>query len=478
MSFLGTDNSKLALIIGINYIGKNGELNGCINDTKKIIEFLKTRCGYDDSNIILLTDETEVKPTKNNILNAIDTFVNRANNNNLKELWFSYSGHGSYTWNYGGDAEQDNKDEALVPLDYDTNGLITDDVLNKNLVRKLPKDAKLFSIIDACHSGTSLDLPFVYRVNNGIEEHGIEEDIVSVCKISGCRDSQTSADAFINNKYQGALTFTFIKTLNDFRYNMTPKQIIGRMQNFIKQNGYTQIPTLAFSKKNTLDCLLIGDDPTFKPNVNIYIEGDEWCNKETKWNIFNLQSYKMLFDEDRRFYMANEKINYQFDLDDGTYLLIFTDSYGDGGVAGGIKYIKSGTDIKEFIFNSGSKKTIEFSVKKSNDINIFSLEKKEISLEISCDYYGSQESKWNIVDSLGGNIFDGDKTFSEPNERQKFTKQLAPGNYKIKLMDTYGDGGIFGSIKHNENHILDFNWTNLDWKNTNGYLKYIDFVVE
>ena len=119
MSFLGTDNSKLALIIGINYIGKNGELNGCINDTKKIIEFLKTRCGYDDSNIILLTDETEVKPTKNNILNAIDTFVNRANNNNLKELWFSYSGHGSYTWNYGGDAEQDNKDEALVPLDYD-----------------------------------------------------------------------------------------------------------------------------------------------------------------------------------------------------------------------------------------------------------------------------------------------------------------------------------------------------------------------
>ena len=56
MSFLGTSNTKLALVIGINYTGKNGELRGCINDTQKIINTLKTRCGYKDSQIILLTD--------------------------------------------------------------------------------------------------------------------------------------------------------------------------------------------------------------------------------------------------------------------------------------------------------------------------------------------------------------------------------------------------------------------------------------
>ena len=61
---------------------------------------------------------------------------------------FSYSGHGSYTWNYSGDIEKDSDDEALVPLDYETAGLITDDALNSKLVRRLP-DAKLFSIIDA-----------------------------------------------------------------------------------------------------------------------------------------------------------------------------------------------------------------------------------------------------------------------------------------------------------------------------------------
>jgi metacaspase-1 len=492
MSFLGTSNSKLALIIGINYVGMNGELRGCINDTEKIIDFLKSRCGYSDSNIVILTDDTDIKPTKNNILNAIDNFVAKANSENIKELWFSYSGHGTYTSNYGEDSEKDNKDEALVPLDYNQSGIITDDVLNSRLVRSLHKEANLFSIIDACHSGTSLDLPFIYRCDSnnieehGIEEHGIEEEnVASVCKISGCRDNQTSADAFINSKFQGALTFTFIKTLNDFRYNMTPKQIISRMKNFIIQNGYTQIPTLAFSKKATLDCLLIGDDSSFKPNVNIYIEGDQWCNKETIWNILDKKNNKMIFNENRRFFMANEKINYQFDLEDGTYNLIFNDSYGDGGVKGSINYvnldntIEQGPTLKDFVFNTGSHKSIEFIVECSQNVisNPFSIEKKDINFEIVCDYYGSQESKWNIVDSLERNIFDGDKTFDSSNERQKFDVKISPGKYRIKLIDTYGDGGINGIIRQETTTILDFKWSNLDWSNNNGYLKYIDFIV-
>ena len=329
MKFLGSNSNKLALIIGINYVGKNGELRGCITDTQKIITVLKTRYNYKDSQIILLTDETDTKPTKQNILDSIDNFVDRSQKENIKELWFSYSGHGSYTWSR---TENDSRDEALVPLDYETAGLITDNTLNTQMIKRLPKDAKLFSIIDACHSGTSLDLPFVYRTETGLEEHGTEQDILDVCKISGCRDNQTSADAYINDKFQGALTFTFIKTLEDFRYNMTAKQIICRMKNFLKQNGYSQIPTLAISKRYILNHFITGDDSSYKPNVNIYLEGDKWCKDETQWNIYDLQKQKLLFDGNRRFFMANEKVNYQFDLDDGTYLLIFHDTYGDGGV--------------------------------------------------------------------------------------------------------------------------------------------------
>ena len=85
MSFLGSNNSKLALVIGINYTGMQGQLNGCINDTVKIINFLKSRCGYLDQNIILLTDESEIKPETippleyakdiNNIISCISFFI-------------------------------------------------------------------------------------------------------------------------------------------------------------------------------------------------------------------------------------------------------------------------------------------------------------------------------------------------------------------------------------------------------------------
>lgn len=476
MVFLGSSANKLALVIGINYKGQNGELRGCITDTHKIINILKSKCGYEDSQIILLTDDTELKPTKKNILDMINKFVNRANDENVKELWFSYSGHGSYTWNFGSDKESDSKDEALVPIDYETAGLITDDMLNNNLVKKLPKDGKLFSIIDACHSGTSLDLPYIYRVDTGFEEHGGDLDCLDVCKISGCRDNQTSADAFINNKYQGALTFTFIKTLNDFKYNLTPKQIIERMKTYLKENGYSQIPTLSMSKKNILDNLLIGNNDDFNPNINIYLEGDKWCKDESQWNIYDFQQNKLIFSENRRFFMANEKVNYKLDLANGTYILIFHDSYGDGGVRGNINFLKSGKELSNFVFSHGSRKSIEFKVDSNDDVKVQN-QKKEVIFDMVCDYYGPQESKWNVIDILERPIFDEDNDFDFPNKRTQIKTKLLPGKYKIKLSDSYGDGGINGVVKQGNCKLLDFKWTNLDWSKNNGYNKVFDFTV-
>ena len=45
MVFLNTVNNKCGLVIGINYEDDlNAKLNGCINDTKKICNFLKKKC--------------------------------------------------------------------------------------------------------------------------------------------------------------------------------------------------------------------------------------------------------------------------------------------------------------------------------------------------------------------------------------------------------------------------------------------------
>lgn len=79
-------------------------------------------------------------------------------------LVFHYSGHGSRQRNYNGD-EVDGYDETLCPLDFETQGMIVDDEINATIVRPLPHGVKLHSIIDACHSGTVLDLPFLCRMN-------------------------------------------------------------------------------------------------------------------------------------------------------------------------------------------------------------------------------------------------------------------------------------------------------------------------
>ena len=42
--------------------------------------------------------------------------------------------------------------------------------------------------------------------------------------------------------------------------------------------------------------------------------------------------------------MANEKVNYKLDLANGTYILIFHDSYGDGGVRN-INFLNSGKEL-------------------------------------------------------------------------------------------------------------------------------------
>jgi hypothetical protein len=41
--------------------------------------------------------------------------------------------------------------------------------------------------------------------------------------ITGCRDTQTSADAFINDRYNGALTFALVEAIRKSKGRLTYK---------------------------------------------------------------------------------------------------------------------------------------------------------------------------------------------------------------------------------------------------------------
>jgi hypothetical protein len=53
----------------------------------------------------------------------------------------------------------------LIPLDYKDNGQITDDTLYELLVDGFKKGVYVTFLIDCCHSGSVLDLPFEFTAN-------------------------------------------------------------------------------------------------------------------------------------------------------------------------------------------------------------------------------------------------------------------------------------------------------------------------
>ena len=235
---------KNALLIGCNYIGTEYELGGCINDVENIQNKLKSQYGF--NNILIMSDNTSKKPTKVNILDEIKTLLTNSNRGDI--LFLSFSGHGTTMKDTSGD-EKDGLDEMFVPLDFNC---ISDDEIKTFINNNLKKDVTLFALFDCCHSGTILDLRYQYfdseNYDNSTENKKERETNGNIIMISGCRDNQTSADAYINLKYQGAMTWAFLDTVNK-NPNLSWKDLITTMRSSLKTSKYEQIPQLSSGKK-------------------------------------------------------------------------------------------------------------------------------------------------------------------------------------------------------------------------------------
>jgi hypothetical protein len=153
-----------ALLIGINYVGSSAELRGCHNDIDTMTRYI-TDQGYADGEIkVLLDDGEHEEPTKQGIEDALSWLSSGAQAGD--SLFFHYSGHGASVRDDDGD-EDDGKDEALVPVDYKEAGLLRDDQVFQLLVGPLAEGVQLTCILDCCHSGTILDLPYMFKADDG-----------------------------------------------------------------------------------------------------------------------------------------------------------------------------------------------------------------------------------------------------------------------------------------------------------------------
>ncbi|THU88600.1 peptidase C14 [Dendrothele bispora CBS 962.96] len=350
---------KKALLIGINYVGSDNALEGCHSDVDRMYRFLVENYGLDERNICVLKDSESLSekywPTRDNIISWMRWLVTDIEPND--SIFFHYSGHGGQRRDVDGD-EKDYYDECIYPVDSLTSEdaseeesalaerkVLDDDILHRILVSSLPKGARLTAIFDSCHSGSVLDLPFVYSAASGdlkegrrleyedreergggwgrrargilglekkevfevredvfrvgdmleatkniLEETGkklfVEKDsegaledigrlqgvkahvekveemqrrnesLADVVLISGCKDTQTSADANEDGVPTGALSWALMESL---RENSEPTyfELLNSIRSKLRKERYAQLPQLSSGHPMDLSTVFI-----------------------------------------------------------------------------------------------------------------------------------------------------------------------------------------------------------------------------
>jgi len=170
----GSTGTRRAVMIGINYPGSNAELSGCHNDVLNMKEYIMDVHGFDEDNITVLMDDGEHKePTRSNILASYKQLVEDSEDGDV--VFCHYSGHGGKLRDDNND-EEDGYDETLIPCDYASNGQIRDDAIFDTLVQPMPGGVTMTCLMDCCHSGTVMDLPYKYSAQSDTTEMQEDED--------------------------------------------------------------------------------------------------------------------------------------------------------------------------------------------------------------------------------------------------------------------------------------------------------------
>jgi len=264
--------AKRAFLIGINrYQIAGADLRGCVNDVKDLSAALIGFHGFRKSDITVLTDKAA---TKKAMQAGIQALVRDSKKGDVAVL--HYSGHGSHVPDDNSD-EADGRDEILCPTNLDWDDPLRDDWL-RTTFDGLRAGVSFTVIMDCCHSGTNTreflppDAPVKERYlpspsslkavesGRGLPRKVTTElrsspraarktkDIVNASLpevlITGCRDTQTSADAFINGRFNGALTFALVEAIRKSRGRLTYRDLHDRASAVLKARKFDQVPQL------------------------------------------------------------------------------------------------------------------------------------------------------------------------------------------------------------------------------------------
>ena len=276
--------TKRAFLVGINKYKEN-PLSGCVNDIIDMRDYL-IGSGFAADDVRTLLDE---RAGVEQIISRLHWL--RVGAQAGDQLVFHFSGHGTTIRRWEGNLLALGADACLVPYDYNwkyDHSFITDGDIDE-IFHDLPPGVDLTMIFDSCHSGGMRDLPppgskraervstrlarlpreavrylappqdVAWRVTGrNVQQRALgswlqpdsTEPYRTLC---ACQADQTAADSVFDVegalgtlRANGAFTWALLKSLR-VGPARTWVQIIEDAKNFLKEDGFSQMPVLSGS---------------------------------------------------------------------------------------------------------------------------------------------------------------------------------------------------------------------------------------
>ena len=230
-----------------DYRGTASELRGCQNDAKNLASALIKTSVATHRDIT-----TVLEPTLADMRASLRAIARETHEKDISHVLIAWSGHGTFQPDTNGD-EADGKDECLCPADYESHGGLVDDELCQ-MVSDVKHTTRVTLLLDCCHSGTAVDLPWLYQGlrRTGPAGKGSHTCHPNVMAISGCRDDQTSADAYdsAHNEFTGAMTRSILDVLEiEPTLIADAPALVAAMRILLRERKMVQVPQLCASQE-------------------------------------------------------------------------------------------------------------------------------------------------------------------------------------------------------------------------------------
>lgn len=240
-----------ALFVGVGYTAiPSIAIPSCEQDiqtSKQKIQELYPDC----INVRVVSESSEIKPTRKNILESIAWLVEDIKPG--QHVFFHYSGHGGQLVGKDG-AYRSIFENCIYPCKGKKLQIILDEEIRKGLIEKIPKGSKCFIVMDSYSGNATISLEHTWQTSEDhtlyyvqdIEMPSLEGKIIV---LSSCQteDAPMSAES-IYGQTGGVLSSILPQILDKNNDQLEMKEYMWSVLKTLQARGCSKIPILSATR--------------------------------------------------------------------------------------------------------------------------------------------------------------------------------------------------------------------------------------